>query len=180
MILWLVPIRYWEDADKPIECKLLEKPTTGESLHLYVFHSEYGHECWVPAERCFQNKDNAIKAAKLLTQLMELKLEDESEWLIDNILFKRECPQFGDKLTDGSIPPIKKKAGHPRTGYVVYPRHQIERGNPIGYAGDCVKKEVIHWDRWEADKDAEAQSEQRCPMAVVEVTVQPIEKVCDT
>ena len=183
--LWLVALRYWESDEEPVECQLVVEPGVADPMYLFVLHSGYGHECYVPAERCFQSRDNAIKAAKFLTELKNLKFNDELEGVKKGIRVKRGnsteqatvVPQWGGNMTDdfiGSIPPIKHKAGISRVGYVVYPTHHVERENYIGYSGDCVKSAEVYWDRSAAKTKADTLSELRCPMTVVEVSVQPM------
>jgi hypothetical protein len=179
-VIWLVPTRYWEEGENPIQCEVLEQPEP-DPLHLYVHHEEYGHAVYVPAERCFATKDAAIQAAALLTQLKDLKFNDETDWLLDRI-HHRQNYQFGNRMTDGSLPPTFKPL-RPRLGSIVYPQHQIDRGNCIGYSGDCVKTETIFWDPYQAKnhaaldrKDAQGNS---CPLGVVDVLITPLEILHD-
>lgn len=180
--LWLVPICYWKKGENPTECRVLEEPEETNRLYLYVYDTEEKHEVYVPAERCFYDRDKAIQAARLLTQLRDLKFDDESDFLIDQILNKEDhCEQpfqFGNELPNGSLPPIKRKFGHTRTGYVAYPTHHVKRNSPLGYSGDCVKTETIYWQRYDAQKAAEAQ--RQCSYSVVEVQVTALKPITQT
>lgn len=89
LTLWLIPHRYWEAGDQPIECRLVEKPDTADNPDLFVFHSKFGHNAYVPAESCYQNRESAIIAAHLLTELKKLKFKDECDWLCEKIHRKR-------------------------------------------------------------------------------------------
>ena len=160
--LWLVAITYWENGESPIECRLIEKPYDNSSLYRYVFHTGYGHTCYVPAERCFESREAAIKAAHLLTQLKDLRNEADFEY------------QFC--LRSDTLPPIKKQTGRPRAGYILRPAHKVKNGPNVGYTGDGNNSSCIYWDSYSAQKEAE-KMQQKQKTTVVEIMVTPMQIV---
>lgn len=124
--LWLVPIRYWENLE-PEEVTLIEPIEYHNTRQLYVYHTIYGHDVYVPSERCYVDREKAIQSAKLLTQLRELKIEDECEYLTNQSLEPR---QFLQEFVSVE----REKRGHIYTGYVNYPSHQIHpKTGSVGY-----------------------------------------------
>lgn len=171
-VLWLVPIRYWEQTAEPERCVVIEPVSERSSLSfLYVFHEGYGHETYVPAERCYTSREKAITAAQLLSQLKALKDNDEHDYIFQHCVLTQlsqhtSAPQFC-KL------PVTRKRRHMDAaccGYVVFPKHHLSYGPKVQVS--CSNFATIYWDEYRAAKVA--QEEKRCQMEVVEVEVIPI------
>jgi hypothetical protein len=147
--LWLVQIRYWEEADNPIRVTVSQLPTETGYRHLMVQHPEYGHEAYVPAERCFYSRDSAVRAAQLLTQLKDLKLDDEVDFLMREETDREysanpEMLQYADRALE--LAPVCRVV-NVYSGYIVEPIHR-----PHVYAHG--HESMVYWDSYSADKVA--------------------------
>jgi hypothetical protein len=146
--LWMVQIRYWEEAENPIPVRVTEVLSETDQRHLKVYHSEYNHEAYIPEERCFCSRDNAIKIAKLLTELREIKLDDEVDFLITRLIEETssippEQRQFADRALE--LAPVSK-AGNVYNGYLVVHALKPHVRNQIG--------STIYWDSYSAQQAA--------------------------
>lgn len=168
--LWLVPIRYWEEAENPEEVKLVEEIKEYDR-QLYVFHSGYGHEVYVPAERCFFSREKAIEAGRLLTQLKDLKNEDGAEWLVDEVLLK-EKGNRPYQFSEGNV--TRSRKGHDETGYILHPTHHVhaESGN-VSYLLAGSRPTIVYRGTYEAEQALE-KSDRQCQLSIVQVQVAPI------
>jgi hypothetical protein len=166
--LWMVQIRYWEEEENPIPVRVVELLSETDSRHLkVVYHSDLSQEVYVPEERCFSSKENAIKAAKLLSELQKTKLEDESNFFVENLLesflsIPPEKRQFADRAL--SLPPVKKM-GNVFNGYIVTSSFKPYLSNQY--------KSQIYWDLHSAEKAVKQQKEEKLNLEfeVIEVKV---------
>lgn len=152
--LWMVQIRYWEKAENPIPVRVTEVLSETDKRHLKVYHSEYNHEVYVPEERCFCSRDNAIKVAKLLTELKEIKLDDEVDFLMTGFIEETssippEQRQFADRALE--LAPVSK-TGNVYNGYLVVPSSRRHLKNQV--------KSTIYWDSYSAQKAAKKGEEE--------------------
>lgn len=162
VILWLIPIRYWEDPE-PEMCRV-EENGEYDAKHLYVYHELYGHTVYVPEERCYQSKQAAIRAALLLRELKNLKENDENDWLTEEIIQSMTKPQFSDTPVD------RETKGTPRIGYILMPKH-AKNGN-LRVPGDLDKSEVVFWCHYEATQSLVYEPSDG--MKIVKVQVTPV------
>jgi hypothetical protein len=159
--LWLTQIRYWEEADNPICVTVLEVPTQTDQRHLLVKHSEYVQEVYVPEERCFCSRENAIRAAHVLTQLKDLKLDDEADFLIERLIEKDseinpEMRQYADKAL--KLAPVFSIV-NVYNGYMLAPSHR-----PHVYT--LGRESVVYWDSYSADQAAKKIEEEHNPLKI--------------
>ena len=166
--LWLVPIRYWETVE-PERVVVWEDADERAALgYLYVYHDGYGHDTYVPAERCYASRENAIKAAQLLADLRALKKEDEAEYILDKSLDAASAVE--QNLQFSQVPVERKKVVHKATGYIEMPDHNLRNSIKVKLA--CSRSDVIYWDSYEANKAAKASP---VKASVVEVEVRPLQ-----
>jgi hypothetical protein len=156
--LWMVQIRYWEEAENPISVRVTEVLSETDKRHLKVYHSEYKHEAYVPEERCFCSRDNAIKVAKLLTELKETKLDDEVDFLMTGFIketssISPEQRQFADRALE--LAPVSK-AGNVYNGYLVVLASRPHVRNQI--------EPTIYWDSYSAQKAAKKLEVDHCTL----------------
>ena len=174
-ILWLVPIRYWEDGQNPDRVIVAEdadeRAATGS---LYVEHERYPdpdegcRKVFVPAERCFTDREKAIAAADLLTKLRDLKDDDENEYICARALDEDISTQHDFQFADGPL--ARKEALSQRTGYMEIPDHHL--GDRANVRVTCCHEQVLYWSSYEAGKAAAARP---CDSTVVEVEVRSIQ-----
>jgi hypothetical protein len=168
--LWLVQIRYWEETDNPIRVTVSELLTLTDQRHLKVQHSEYEQEVYVPEEHCFFSRENAIRAAHLLTQLMDLKLDDEVDFSIKQQIEREsfinpESRQF----TDGAfqLAPVSKIV-NVYNGFMLAPSHR-----PHIYTQSS--ESTVFWDSYSVDKAAKKLEEEHSPVKISRLSVKVTE-----
>lgn len=169
--LWLVQIRYWEEAENPIPVRVVEVLSETDQRHLKVYHPEFNQEAYVPEERCFCSRDNAIKVAKLLSELKEIKLEDEVDFLMTGLIEETssippEQRQFADRAL--ALAPVRR-TGNVYNRYLVVPTSRP-------YVRSQIESK-IYLDSYSAEKAVKKLEEEHCNLKfkVLEVKVSELE-----
>lgn len=82
-IIWLVPIRFWEEKE-PIQGTVLQDCKEHDNS-LYIHHAIYGHPVYIEREFVFSKKENAIKTIEYLILLQKLISSDTVDLIMESI-----------------------------------------------------------------------------------------------